>query len=80
MNIESYSLTWRKPIYRWYKGYCGLTIFGIKLLGFSITNEKVMVQLKPEIRSKPSVGVWLYLVFWEIYIQIKDPWKDENNK
>jgi len=77
MNIETYNLIWKRPWYRWYKGYFGLTVFGTKLLGFSIINEKVVVQLKPEIKSNPSVGIWLYLVFWEVYIQIKDPWKNE---
>jgi hypothetical protein len=62
-------------ISKWYKGFVGIMLFGKRFFGFSIYNEKVIIQLKPVIISQPSTGIWLYIFFYTICIEFKNPWK-----
>jgi ABC-type microcin C transport system permease subunit YejB len=74
MKFELYGFEkFRKQ--QWYKGYNGIMLFGKRILGFSIFNNRVVVQLKPNIISKPSIGIWIYIFFYNICIEFKDPWK-----
>lgn len=77
MKVELYGFDKILKFKKWYKGFTGITIFNRRFLGFSIFNDKVVVNLHP-IKSKTSSGIWLYIFFYNICIEFKDPWKNEN--
>jgi hypothetical protein len=80
MKVEYYGLNKKSKFKKWYAEFTGIKVFGRKFLGFSIYSNKVVIQLKPEIISKPSVGIWLILFFYEIHVEFKDPWKGTNHE
>lgn len=78
MKIETYGFEQIRPKWvKWYtRGFTGIKILGAKFLGVSIYYNHVVVDIKT-LRSNPSVGVWLYVFFYIIHIELKDPWKNE---
>jgi len=75
MKIEKYGFINKKsPFVKWYANFTGIKVFGIKFIGFSIYNNYVVVDIKT-LKAKPSIGVWFYIFFYVIYVEIKDPWK-----
>jgi hypothetical protein len=79
MKVEFYGFESGFPRWeRWYtRGYTGIKVLGKRFLGISIYYNLVVVDIKT-FRSKPSVGIWLYIFFYNIHIEIKDCWKDED--
>ena len=75
MKVELYGFNRRHKLKKWYTEFTGVKLFGRRFLGFSIFNDKVVIELKPKIISKPSIGIWLTIFFYEICIELKDPWK-----
>jgi len=75
MKIEFYGFNTKSRFRKWYTDFTGVILFGRRFLGFSIYNRQVVIQLKPEIISKPSTGIWLAIFFYDIHIELKNPWK-----
>lgn len=76
MKVEFYGFERLKYFHKlWYLGFTGIKIFGKRFIGFTIKNDRVVIQMQPKIISKPSVGVWIYILFYNIYVEFKNPWK-----
>jgi hypothetical protein len=81
MNIVFYGFTRIKKHFRnWYSGYTGIMLFGKRFIGFSVHNSEVIIKIDPKFISKPDVGVWIYIFFYSILIEIKNPYKNQNNE
>jgi hypothetical protein len=79
MKVEFYGFNHRHKLKKWYTEFTGVKLFGRKFLGFSIFNDRVVVQVDPRFISKTSTGIWLTIFFYEVCIELKDPWKSSKS-
>ncbi len=74
MKVEFYGFERKLQHKKWYTGYVGIKVFNDRFLGFSIYHDQVVIDID-NLKSKPSIGIWLFIFFYTICIDIKDPWK-----
>lgn len=67
--METYKQIYRRVFKKWYCGYFGITIFDRKVLGFSISDNTCVVDLKT-LETKRSVDLYIYVPFYCFMFEI----------